>query len=168
MPALDRKRFISKNANAAIHQRSGHDGRIVPMIMVAENRDHRNSFPTRQYIGTRLRMMGTRWAEGLTERGRNEVSGEREQVRAKRSRNSHGFLYPGFSQVRAKVNVRDMCNAKSMKRVGQAGEANLDMLRNRMMGFHQQSLSTGRAKQRGPSVGGETSSRNWWRHLTPV
>src|SRR5260370_34867172 len=113
-------------------------------------------------------MMCTRRDEGVTERRRTEVLREREQVRAKRSRNSHGFLYPGFSQVGAKVNVRDLCNAKSMKRVGQAGEANLDMLRNRMMGFHQQSLSTGRAKQRGPSVGGEASARNWWRHLTPV
>ena len=137
MPALEGKGFISKKANAAIHQRSCHDVRTVPVIVVAKNRDHRNSFPARQYIGTRLRMMRTGWAEGLTERGRNEVSGEREQVRAKRSRNSHGFLYPGFSHVGAKVNVRDLCNPKSMKRVWQAGEANLDVLGNWMVGFHQ-------------------------------
>jgi hypothetical protein len=103
-------------------------------------------------------MTGTSWAEGLTERGKNEVSGEREQVRAKRSRNSHGFLYPGFSHVGSKVNVRDLRNPKSMKRVWQAGEANLDMLRNWMMGFHQESISTGRAKQGCCSVGGEASA----------
>jgi hypothetical protein len=100
-------------------------------------------------------MMGTSWADGLTERGRNEVSGEREQVRAKRSRNSHGFLYPGFSHVGAKVNVRDLCNPKSMKRVWQAGEANLDVLRHWMMGFHEERVSTDRAQQGSCSVGGE-------------
>ena len=100
-------------------------------------------------------MLGTSWADGLTERGRNEVSGEREQVRAKPSRNSHGFLYPGFSHVGAKVNVRDLCNPKSMKRVWQAGEANLDVLRNGMMGFHQERVSTGRAQQGRCSIGGE-------------
>ena len=100
-------------------------------------------------------MLGASGAEGLTERRRNEVPGEREQVRAKRSRNSHGFLYPGFSHVGAKVNVSDLCNPKSMERVWQAGEANLDVLRNRMMGFHQQRVSTGRAQQGRCSVGGE-------------
>ena len=100
-------------------------------------------------------MTGTSGAEGLTEGGRNEVSGEREQVRAKRARNSHGFLYPGFSQVGAKVNVRDLCNPKSMKRVWQAREANLDVLRNWMMGFQEERLGTGCAKQGGCSVGGE-------------
>jgi len=100
-------------------------------------------------------MTGTSGAEGLTERGRNEVSGEREQGGAKRSRNSHGFLCPGFSHVGTKVNVRDLCNPKSMKRVWQAGEANLDVLRDWMMGFHQERVSTGCAQQGRCSVGGE-------------
>jgi hypothetical protein len=100
-------------------------------------------------------MLGTSGADGLTERGRNEVSGEREQVRAKRSRNSHGFLYPGFSHVGAKVNVRDLCNPKSMKRVWQAGEANFDVLRNWMMGFDEERVHAGRANEGRCSVGDE-------------
>jgi hypothetical protein len=42
-----------------------------------------------------------------------------------------------------------------MKRVWEAGEANLDVLRNWMMGFHEEHVSTDRAQQGSCSVGGE-------------
>jgi hypothetical protein len=40
-----------------------------------------------------------------------------------------------------------------MKRVWQAREANLDVLRHWMMGFHQERLSTGRAQIAGRFLG---------------
>jgi hypothetical protein len=100
-------------------------------------------------------MTRTGWAVGLAERLRDEVSREHEQVRAKRLRNSHAFLYPSFSHIGAKVNVCDLCNPKSVKRVGQAGEANLDVLRNWMMGFYEERVDTSRANQGRCSVGDE-------------
>ena len=100
-------------------------------------------------------MTRTSWAVGPAERLRDEVSSEHEQVRAKGLRNSHGFFYSGCSHVGAKVNVRDLCNPKSMKRVWQAGEANPDVLCNWMMGFREKCVETGRANEGRCSVGDE-------------
>jgi len=146
-PTLNRKRFISQDANPAIGERPGNDLRTVPVVVIPEYRDHRDSFPTCEHIGTRLRITRTRGAVSPVEGMRNKIPSENKQVGTQRLRDSHRPLHSLPAHIRTEVDVGYLRDPKSVEPLRQAGKANLDVLSYGMVRFPQKPVDSGHACQ---------------------
>jgi len=141
--AFQRQRLIAQNPEAMAVERLGHDVGTVPMVVIAENRDHGSAGQLLQNLGARFGVMSARGPIMPKKRVRDEVAAKNGEIGFLREGKPHRAFYLRLAGVGTKVQVAHQGNAKSMERFRQTPEANADLVDDRSMRFNQKTIQGG-------------------------
>ena len=126
------------------------------MIMITQHRDDRNARRAREYLGTRLGEPCAFLPVAFTPGVRYEISGERDQVRLKRLRDTQRALQFRLRHVGTEVDVGDLRDSKAIKGLRQTVQKEVNAFRYRILrlsheAFEGESCADGRRQRQARS-----------------